>query len=122
MDLEAVARRLELEQLYTDCAHCLDADEFERRPDFFTEDCFYRIISVENYDAGLQLGLIYATSRNTARKERSTLETLDELMAFLTEATSDGVSGRLQARGARHHGRPVTRRRPADRHFTPIHR
>ena len=32
--------------------------------DFFTEDCAYRITSAENYEAGLPLGLIYATSHN----------------------------------------------------------
>ncbi len=73
MDLEAVARRLELEQLYTDYAHCLDADELERWPDFFTEDCFYRITSAENYEAGLPLGLIYATSRNMLNDRVSAL-------------------------------------------------
>lgn len=64
MDLEAVVRRIELEQLYTDYVHCLDADQLERWPDFFTEDCFYRITSAENFEAGRPLGLIYATSRN----------------------------------------------------------
>jgi 3-phenylpropionate/cinnamic acid dioxygenase small subunit len=64
MDLAAVVLRLELEQLYTDYVHCLDADQLERWPDFFTEDCFYRITSAENHEAGLPLGLIYATSRN----------------------------------------------------------
>jgi anthranilate 1,2-dioxygenase small subunit len=64
MSLEAVARRLELEALYTDYVHCLDADELERWPDFFIEDCFYRITSAENYEAGMPLGLIRATSRN----------------------------------------------------------
>src|ERR1700676_2467051 len=73
MNLEAVARRLELEQLYTDYAHCLDADELERWPDFFTEDCFYRITSAENYQAGLPLGLIYATSRNMLKDRVSAL-------------------------------------------------
>jgi anthranilate 1,2-dioxygenase small subunit len=64
MDLEAVVQRLELEQLYAEYVHCLDGDELEHWPDFFTEDCFYRITSAENYEAGLPLGLIYATSRN----------------------------------------------------------
>ena len=73
MDLAAVARRLELEQLYADYVHCLDADELERWPDFFTEDCFYRITSAENYQAGLPLGLIYATSRNMLRDRVSAL-------------------------------------------------
>ncbi len=71
--LEAVARRLEIEQLYTDYVHCLDADELERWPDFFTEDCFYRITSAENYEAGLPLGLIYATSRNMLKDRVSAL-------------------------------------------------
>lgn len=73
MNLEAVVRRLELERLYTDYAHCLDADELERWPDFFTEDCFYRITSAENYEAGLPLGLIYATSRNMLKDRVSAL-------------------------------------------------
>lgn len=64
MDLAAAARRLELEQLYADYVHCLDADELESWPGFFTEDCHYRVTSAENHEAGLPLGLIYATSRN----------------------------------------------------------
>jgi 3-phenylpropionate/cinnamic acid dioxygenase small subunit len=64
---------LELEQLFTDYVHCLDADELERWPDFFTEDCFYRITSAENYEAGLPLGLIYATSRDMLKDRVSAL-------------------------------------------------
>ena len=73
MNLEAVARRLELEDLYTDYVHCLDADELERWPDFFTEDCFYRITSAENYEAGMPMGLIHATSRNMLKDRVSAL-------------------------------------------------
>jgi anthranilate 1,2-dioxygenase small subunit len=73
MDLAAVVRRLELEQLYADYVHCLDADELERWPDFFTEDCFYRVTSAENYEGGLPLGLIYATSRNMLKDRISAL-------------------------------------------------
>jgi anthranilate 1,2-dioxygenase small subunit len=64
MDLDAVVRRLAIEQLYTDYAHCLDADELERWPDFFTDDCRYRITSAENYAAGLPFGIVYATSKD----------------------------------------------------------
>jgi anthranilate 1,2-dioxygenase small subunit len=70
---EAVVRRLELEQLYTDYVHCLDSDELERWPDFFTEDCFYRVTSAENYEAGMPLGLIHATSRNMLKDRVSAL-------------------------------------------------
>ena len=73
MQLEAVVRRLELEQLYTDYVHCLDADELEHWPDFFTEDCFYRVTSAETYEAGLPLGLIHATSRNMLKDRVSAL-------------------------------------------------
>jgi anthranilate 1,2-dioxygenase small subunit len=73
MQLEAGARRLELEQLYTEYVHCLDADQLERWPDFFTEDCFYRVTSAENYEAGMPLGLIHATSRNMLRDRVSAL-------------------------------------------------
>jgi anthranilate 1,2-dioxygenase small subunit len=73
MDFAAVVRRLELEQLYADYVHCLDADEFERWPDFFTEDCFYRVTSAENYETSLPLGLIYATSRNMVKDRVSAL-------------------------------------------------
>ncbi len=64
MDLVEIVRRLELQDLYTGYAACLDSDALERWPDFFTEDCAYRITSAENYEAGLPLGLIYATSKN----------------------------------------------------------
>ena len=64
MDIETIHRRLQLEQLYAEYVHCLDADELERWPEFFIEDCFYRVTSNENYEAGLPLGLIYATTRN----------------------------------------------------------
>src|SRR2546423_10927234 len=73
MDLDAIVRRWELEQLFTDYVHCLDADELERWPDFFTENCFYRVTSAENYEAGLPLGLIYATSQNMLRDRVSAL-------------------------------------------------
>jgi anthranilate 1,2-dioxygenase small subunit len=73
MYFETVVRRLELEELYTDYVHCLDADELERWPEFFTEDCFYRITSAENYEAGMPLGLIHATSRNMLKDRVSAL-------------------------------------------------
>src|SRR3954452_19346134 len=67
MALAEISRRLELQDLYTAYADCLDSDALERWPDFFTEDCRYRITSAENYEAGLPIGLIYATSRNMLR-------------------------------------------------------
>ena len=63
MDQTELVRRLEIERLYAEYAHCLDADRIEDWPDFFTEDCVYRVTSAENFAAGLPLGIIYATSK-----------------------------------------------------------
>ena len=73
MDLAEVARRLELESLYTEYAACLDSDRLEDWPEFFAEDCHYRVTSAENYENGLPLGLIYATSQNMLRDRVSAL-------------------------------------------------
>ena len=73
VDLAGIARRLELEDLYTAYADCLDSDALERWPEFFTEDCRYRITSAENYEAKLPLGLIYATSKNMLHDRVSAL-------------------------------------------------
>ena len=77
MPLAEVAQRLELrlelDTLYADYAACLDADALERWPEFFTEDCHYRVTSAENYEAGLPLGLIYATSKDMLKDRVSAL-------------------------------------------------
>src|SRR6266446_3740908 len=73
MDLAEIAQRLEIETLYTDYAACLDSDALERWPEFFTEDCHYRVTSAENYEAGLPLGLIYATSKDMLKDRVSAL-------------------------------------------------
>jgi 3-phenylpropionate/cinnamic acid dioxygenase small subunit len=73
MDLAEIVRRLELETLYTDYVACLDSDALERWPEFFTEHCHYRVTSAENYEAGLPIGLMYATSQNMLRDRVSAL-------------------------------------------------
>lgn len=41
----------------------IDDDALESWPDFFIEDCMYRIIGRENVDSGLQAGVIFCDSR-----------------------------------------------------------
>jgi anthranilate 1,2-dioxygenase small subunit/terephthalate 1,2-dioxygenase oxygenase component beta subunit len=48
-------------------AHTIDSDALERWPDFFTEDCHYRITHVENERDGLAAGIVYADSRAMLR-------------------------------------------------------
>lgn len=73
MDVAEIALRLELHDLYAAYAACLDGDALEAWPNFFAEDCHYRITSAENHEAGLPLGLIYASSRDMLRDRVSAL-------------------------------------------------
>ncbi len=54
---------LRLAALNADYAACLDADRLEDWPDFFAEQCLYKITSADNLRRGYQAGLIYADSR-----------------------------------------------------------
>lgn len=42
----------------------LDDGDLEDWPEFFTEDGFYNIVSRENYDHGLPVGLVYCEGKN----------------------------------------------------------
>jgi anthranilate 1,2-dioxygenase small subunit len=73
MNLAEIARQIELEALYADYAACLDTDALEHWPEFFVENCVYRITTAENYEAALPLGLIYATSKDMLKDRVSAL-------------------------------------------------
>ena len=45
-------------------ASVIDNDRLEEWPNFFSEDCLFRIITKDDFDEGLLLGVILATSRN----------------------------------------------------------
>lgn len=59
---ETQAERL-IQGLIYDYAHCIDDGRFEEWPDFFTEDCFYQVISRDDYEAGLPAGVMTCKSR-----------------------------------------------------------
>jgi 3-phenylpropionate/cinnamic acid dioxygenase small subunit len=63
MSPEEAICRMEIDALYAAYAHCLDNDALEAWPEFFTDDCHYRITSAENFEAGLPIGIVYATSK-----------------------------------------------------------
>lgn len=52
-----------IEDLLNDCAHAIDDGEFERWPEFFAEDASYKVITRENFDAGLPMGIMYCEGR-----------------------------------------------------------
>ena len=48
-------------------AQALDSDNLEAWPDFFTDDCLYKLTTADNVAKGYQAGLIYADSRAMLR-------------------------------------------------------
>lgn len=57
----------ELEALTTAYVHALDDGDLDRWPDFFTEDCVYKVVPRENYDNDLPLAIWYCTGRGMLR-------------------------------------------------------
>jgi anthranilate 1,2-dioxygenase small subunit len=64
MDIELQLRVADLLARYADC---LDQGRFEEWAEFFTEDCVYKIVSSENHELGLPLGVIDCDSQNMLR-------------------------------------------------------
>lgn len=53
----------EISALNAACAAALDADRLEEWPDFFHEQCLYKVTTADNHAKGYQAGIIYADSR-----------------------------------------------------------
>jgi anthranilate 1,2-dioxygenase small subunit len=43
---------------------CIDHNELEAWPDFFLDDCLYKVTTAENHRLGYQSGIIYADTKN----------------------------------------------------------
>ena len=52
-----------LNQLYADYASALSAGEWDRWPEFFTDDCTYRLQPRENFDRGFPLATLSFESK-----------------------------------------------------------
>jgi len=52
-----------MRDFYDDYYNALDDVRLDAWPEFFTEDCTYRVIPRENFEAGYALSTIYAESR-----------------------------------------------------------
>jgi anthranilate 1,2-dioxygenase small subunit len=55
----AQALRHQLRDLYDEVADLLDDDQVEAFPNYFVEDCLYKVTSRENFDQGLPGALMY---------------------------------------------------------------
>jgi 3-phenylpropionate/cinnamic acid dioxygenase small subunit len=52
---DAGALRLALEEFYAEYLGCLNEERFEEWPEFFVENCLYKIVPRENFERGLPL-------------------------------------------------------------------
>jgi anthranilate 1,2-dioxygenase small subunit/terephthalate 1,2-dioxygenase oxygenase component beta subunit len=59
--------QLKVQDLNARYVQAIDGNKLEAWPDFFTEDGRYRVTTAENFERGLPLSLIYATSRAMLR-------------------------------------------------------
>ncbi|MDI9331913.1 MAG: aromatic-ring-hydroxylating dioxygenase subunit beta [Alphaproteobacteria bacterium] len=53
---------LQIQQRYVEYAAVLDVGQFDRWPDFFTDDCVYKIQPRENHERGFPLATLSLTS------------------------------------------------------------
>jgi 3-phenylpropionate/cinnamic acid dioxygenase small subunit len=49
--------------LVGDYAHCIDDEEYEAWPNFFTDDCFYQVTSRESYKKAMPIGIFQCNSK-----------------------------------------------------------
>jgi anthranilate 1,2-dioxygenase small subunit/terephthalate 1,2-dioxygenase oxygenase component beta subunit len=66
---------LRLAELNAAYAATIDQDRLEAWPDFFVEDCLYKITSADNDKAGMQAGIVYADSQAMLRDRITALRT-----------------------------------------------
>jgi len=55
--------RANVSDLYARYAECICDGEIEKWPEFFREECLYRIVPKTNYDRGLRIGPMFAESK-----------------------------------------------------------
>jgi salicylate 5-hydroxylase small subunit len=101
----SIEDRLRIEDLYASYAACLDDARFAEWPDFFTDDCTYRIVPRENYDRGLPLATLSFESKGMLRdRVYAVTETLfhepyyqRHLISCLLVRADDDAGFRVQA-------------------------
>lgn len=63
MSVERLLLQFEVDRLNADYCAALDEKRFDDWPEFFVEDCEYKVQARENFDRGLPLALIALESR-----------------------------------------------------------
>lgn len=64
-----------VDDFLADYAHAIDDGELARWPEFFTDDGIYQIVTRENFEAGLPMGIMYCEGRGMMADRVMALET-----------------------------------------------
>ncbi|SAK59025.1 aromatic-ring-hydroxylating dioxygenase subunit beta [Caballeronia glebae] len=64
---KALIARAAVEDFHAEYCAALDGGDIERWPEFFTENCLYRVTEYENVANGFPVGLVYAEGRDMLR-------------------------------------------------------
>jgi anthranilate 1,2-dioxygenase small subunit len=77
LEMKAITPALvqRVEQLQMDYANCIDEESYQQWPDFFTEQCLYRIISRDNYRRNMTFGFMFCDSRGMLRDRIASMRT-----------------------------------------------
>lgn len=95
-----IATQLAVENLLARYVATIDDDRLEDWPGYFTETCRYQIISSENYEKGMPIGVFFADSRAmlrdrvTALREASVYEAQRYrhlVSATVIESVAEGI-------------------------------
>jgi len=105
MNIDPRELRYEVEELYYEYVECLDDDELERWPEFFVEDCLYKIIPRENFERQLPVALMRCESKGMLRDRVTTVRetsvyaprALRHLLSNIRVKSSDDGQLRVQA-------------------------
>jgi anthranilate 1,2-dioxygenase small subunit len=62
-----------INRLHGEYTRCIDNGNLESWPDFFEEDCIYKITTADNHAQGLEAGLVFANSRGMLRDRVASL-------------------------------------------------
>lgn len=76
MSLAAKQRR-EIDDFLIDYTTAIDDGDLDRWPDFFGNPCLYKIVSKENFDAGLPLALVMCDSPGMIHDRRDAFADLN---------------------------------------------
>jgi anthranilate 1,2-dioxygenase small subunit len=102
MDLNQEAIRRAVEDLQARYIRVIDDDRIEEWPDLFTENCLYKIVTRENFDAGLPLAIMECRSRGMLEDRVTGLRRINvyepqryshQVSGLVTEPAGEGPFG-----------------------------